>query len=493
MLAAVPSLLLTLVATSVGRWAVDKIQSPSIEQSFRSSAAVSSELHRRMLRDARALLADLPATCPSTADAPAVRNLLTGRGVSFAAWRRADGGTDVIDVEVRVGAAEYPTEEDWRALARGETPPERQGDTFRFFAVHEASAAPRAVGFRFDAAAARALDDAGDDYTRYRQLFVVEAVWQRGLIVALAATFLLTALAAYAAARVTARRISRPVALLAQSADRLAAGDLSHRADIRADGEIGNLVHSFHRMSEQLERSRDELLRMERIAAWRDVARRVAHEIRNPLTPIRLALHRLSPRVGADPSTRECLGSIGEEIDNLERLSTTFSEFAKLPEARLAKLDLSRIAAGVVELHRDAVHGVVVEYEGPESLAAVGDRDLLRRAVTNLVKNATEALAGRGGRVRVRLATVGGRAVLEVEDDGPGIPEDLARQLGRPGVSGKPGGSGLGLAMVQRIAADHRGTLAWRSTSSGTTFTLSMPVDLPETAPSGAAPRERQE
>lgn len=482
MLAALPSLILTFVATGVVRWAVDKIQSPSIEQSFRSSAAVSSELHARLVRDARSVLEALPPAAPSPDDAAAVRTLLADRGASFAAWGDADGRTDVVDVDVRVGGEDYPRPEDWRAIATSEGAPERHGDTFRFFTPGGPSVAPRAVGFRFDAATVRALDDSGDDYTRYRQLFVVEKVWKGGLLVALAGTLVLTGLAAYGAARATARRISRPVTLLAQSADRLAAGDLSHRVEVKADGEIGDLVRSFNRMSEQLERSRDELVRMERIAAWRDVARRVAHEIRNPLTPIRLALHRLAPRVGEEPSARECLASIAEEIDNLERLSSTFAEFAKLPEARLARVDLAHIAKGVVELHRDAARGVVVEYDGPEALPVVGDRDLLRRAATNLVKNASEALAERGGRVRIRLGATDGRATLDVEDDGPGIPEDLARQLGRPGVSGKPGGSGLGLAMVQRIAADHRGALTWSSTRSGTTFTFSMPVDLPESA-----------
>jgi two-component system nitrogen regulation sensor histidine kinase GlnL len=115
----------------------------------------------------------------------------------------------------------------------------------------------------------------------------------------------------------------------------------------------------------------------------------------------------------------------------------------------------------------------------------VGDRDLLRRAVTNLVKTAVEAIATRPGHVRVRVRAAHGRATLEVQDDGPGIPEDLSRTLGRPGVSGKPGGSGLGLAMVQRIAADHRGTLAWRCGKDGTTFSLEMPADLPVSAGSG--------
>jgi signal transduction histidine kinase len=109
----------------------------------------------------------------------------------------------------------------------------------------------------------------------------------------------------------------------------------------------------------------------------------------------------------------------------------------------------------------------------------VGDRDLLRRAATNLVKNASEALHGRGGIVRVRVRSSDSRAALEVLDDGPGIPPELTATLARPGVTGKPGGSGLGLAMVERIAAEHHGTLTWTSGPAGSVFTLEFPKDAP--------------
>jgi nitrogen fixation/metabolism regulation signal transduction histidine kinase len=477
LLAAIPSLLLTLVATGAVRWAVDKIQSPSIEESFWSATALSRELRARLLRDAGAVLDRLAAFPPSAADEDGIRALLRAQGASFAAWS-APGGGAVVDVDPRGGSG-HPSPEDWDTLARGASPPERRADAIRVFAPDEAGPA-RAVGFRLDPATANALGAAGEDYTRYRQLFVWEAVWKRALFLALAATLLVTVAAAYGAARATARRISRPVVSLARSADRLADGDLSHRANVAAEGEIADLVRSFNRMSEQLERSRDDLLRMERIAAWRDVARRVAHEIRNPLTPIRLAVHRLGPRLAGDAGATECLGSIAEEIENLERLSATFADFAKLPEAKPERVDLARIASGVVELHRDVAPGVTVEYDGPESLPVLGDRDLLRRAATNLVKNAADALAGRGGRVIVRVRAADGRAALDVEDDGPGVPREIRETLGRPGVSGKPGGSGLGLAMVQRIAADHRGRLAWRSDARGTAFTIEIPALHPE-------------
>lgn len=475
LLAAIPSLLLTLVATGAVRWAVEKIQSPSIEESFWNSATLSRELRTRLVHDSETLFGRLPLRPPPTEEVAKVRAMLAGSRAAFAAWSLPDGRSVVVDVDERGGGSGHPRPEDWRALSVGEPADERRADAVRFFRT-EATGTARCVGFRLDPATVHALDSAGEDYTRYRQLFLVEAVWQRALFVALAATFLATGIAAFVAARLTSRRIARPVTELARSADRLATGDLAHRADVRAEGEIAELVSSFNRMGGELEHSRDRIVRSERIAAWRDVARRLAHEIRNPLTPIRLALHRLNPRLPDDSATRECLSSITEEIGTLERLSAAFADFAKMPEARLEPIDLARIAASIVELHESATPGVDVRYEGPAELPVVGDRDLLRRAATNLVKNAAEALAGRKGTVRVRVRSADGRASLEVADDGPGIPPNIAASLALPGVTGKPGGSGLGLAMVERIAADHRGTLTWSTDASGTVFTLEFPA-----------------
>jgi nitrogen fixation/metabolism regulation signal transduction histidine kinase len=368
------------------------------------------------------------------------------------------------------------------ALAEGTAPPIQVGRSLRFF---EEGAPPsrlgRAVGMRVAAETATAVASAGDDYAKYLQLQLFEEIQKKMVWFSSAGIFLLTAGAAYLAARVTARRISRPVEELAHAADRIAAGDLSHRAPILGDGEIGELVVAFNRVSSELERSRDELVRVERIAAWREVARRIAHEIRNPLTPVRLAIHRLKNRIPDDAESVECLRSIGEEVDNLHRISEAFSEFAKMPEPRFAATDFAQIVHSVLELHQEATGDVTVEYEGPESLPLVADKDQLRRAVTNLLRNALEALRDRGT-ITLRLARERNRAVFTVEDDGPGVPEQIRDTLFRPGVSGKPGGSGLGLSMVQRIATDHQGELKWRDQSPGTSFALEVPLDLTESS-----------
>jgi nitrogen fixation/metabolism regulation signal transduction histidine kinase len=471
-LLAVPSLLLTAVGTVVVRAVLSDLQSPTIERAYERSATLAHEVQDRLRVEGERLLSELPTATPAPEEEVWIRERLADRGFDFAAWD--DESARVVELGDTDPDA-FPTREEWDRLADGTVPTSRRGGALRFF--HPDG---RAVGVFLDPEALTAIDTVGDDYSRYRQLLRVEAVKKNLLAALLAAVFLVSAGVAFWVARQTARRISRPVTLLAAAADRLAAGDLSHRAVVNAEGEIGELVDAFNRMGGQLERSRDELVRMERVAAWRDVARRVAHEIRNPLTPIRLAVHRLRPRLPDDAGTRECLDSIGEEIENLTRISETFSEFARMPDAQYAPVDLVHVVQGVAELYRDTVEGVALEVDAPTMLRMVGDRDLLRRALGNLIKNAGEALAETGGTIRVVVRGDGRFGRVEVLDDGPGVPEEIRATLFRPGVSGRAGGSGLGLAMVQRIAMDHRGALEWESGDPGSVFRFTVRLDLQE-------------
>jgi nitrogen fixation/metabolism regulation signal transduction histidine kinase len=498
-LAALPLVLLTLFAGAVVRVGIPRIASPVISQSFENSAVLGREHAARLEFDARRLLANIPVRPPAGAEEERLRERLAEAGFDFVAWELPDGRSKVVEGPGEEAEDDgRPDADDWKALAEGRYPPARRDGTLRIFdpppggestgdGGHDDDVLPagrrgRALGVRLSPELAYALDTSERFYPSARQLSSRFAgVLRTGLALGLGFTFVGTALAAYLLARRTARRISRPVSELVRSADRLAAGDLAHRADVRADGEVGDLVGAFNRMGARLQRSQERLVRAEREAAWRDVARRVAHEIKNPLTPVRLALHRLRKRVPDDADTRGCLDSIGEEMDNLDRLAGDFSDFAKLPAAEPGETDLARIAAGVVDLFRESAPGVAVLYDGPDSLPLVADRDLLRRAVTNLVKNAVEALsAASGGSVTVSVRVEEDRAELAVTDDGPGIPAEIRESLFSPGVSGRAGGSGLGLSMVRRIAEDHDGALKWEDRGPGTRFALILPLRPPE-------------
>jgi nitrogen fixation/metabolism regulation signal transduction histidine kinase len=489
--ALIPSLILFAFALDQLRDALDRFHGPGIERSLSDAGRLAGELLDRQESEARMLLAEIPETAPTATERSELIRRLAARGFDFVAYEDEEAGTILVPVSDTVREMPgVPGEEEWSALADGVSLPHQQGRVLRFFAPGSASGAPaRVLGRLVDEELAETLAAARTDFGRRRNLDVLRQVQSVGLLVGGPAIVLLTAGVAFFVARRTARRIARPVTELAEAADAIARGDLSRRASsIAGEDEIRDLVLAFNRMGEELERSREELVRAERVAAWRDVARRIAHEIKNPLTPVKVAIHRLEGRVPEDAGARECLRSIGEEVENLERIANSFSEFAKMPVPELAPTDFAAVARGVVELFGEASEGVEITYEGPESLPLVADRDLLRRAVTNLVKNAQEAVSGSGegragsggGRVRVRLAREGESARLEVVDDGPGIPPEIEAELCRPGVSARPGGSGLGLAMVQRIAADHRGTLVWKTEGPGARFVLDIPLKLEE-------------
>jgi len=257
-----------------------------------------------------------------------------------------------------------------------------------------------------------------------------------------------------------ARRLTRPIERLQRAFEAVAGGELGHQVDVgrEGDAEMGRLLRGFNSMSRDLEDSKTELVRSERLAAWQGVARRLAHEIKNPLTPITLSIHRLRGRAGADDAVvRECLDTILEETSHLERLANEFSAFARLPKPELRSVDPAPVLQQVLDLY--AAHpnvAVQAELEGMPAVRA--DRDQLRQVCTNLAKNAVEAMPG-GGTLAVAWRRDGDRLALTFADSGPGFAPAALDHLFDPTFTTKSTGSGLGLAIVQRIVADHGGAI----------------------------------
>jgi len=257
--------------------------------------------------------------------------------------------------------------------------------------------------------------------------------------------------------------VSRPVVALGHGMEAVARGEDAVRVPPQGTQEMERLIDTFNQMSAELSRSRHRLAQAERLAAWRDVARRVAHEIKNALTPITFAVHRLRKATagtgeGSDRGRMApALDTVLEEVEGLRRLAASFGELARLPLPELTPLDLRELAAGVVEAFAEGDTPVV--WRAPaEPVMVDGDRTLLRQALTNLVKNAVESTGARG-EVRVRVEEAGNRASLVVEDEGPGWPEGMRGKAIEPYVTTKPEGTGLGLSLVQRTALQHGGTL----------------------------------
>jgi signal transduction histidine kinase len=277
-------------------------------------------------------------------------------------------------------------------------------------------------------------------------------------------------------------RVSRPVDALTGAAKQIAQGAPGVVVDPReASGELKVLVETFNRMTTDLKAATDRLVASERIAAWQEVARRLAHEIKNPLTPIRMSLETLlaaSQRGPLDERFRglftESARAVLEEVDRLKRIVDEFGQFARLPRPTLVELDLQDTVQPVMALY--APHqGRSYELELASGVRVRADRDQLTQVLVNLVKNAEESMS-EGGRVTVRVAAEGPLAVLEVEDEGPGIPPELKGRLFEPYVTSKPQGTGLGLAIAQRIAQEHGGQLTARDAPRrGTIFRLVLP------------------
>ena len=227
------------------------------------------------------------------------------------------------------------------------------------------------------------------------------------------------------------------------------------------------------------------LVAAERAAAWEEAARRMAHEIKNPLTPIRLAAERMRRRAaftsgagdGLARVVEEGASTIVQEVTALSALVDTFQRFARLPAAVLAPTDLGAVALQVAKLYDGVKRGIAVTAEAPDGLApARADAGQLRRALINLVDNAVAATP-EGGRVRVAARIVDGRAVVSVEDDGPGIAAADRERVFDAEYSTKSRGSGLGLAIVARIAAEHGGTVRVEENAPhGCRFLLEWPA-----------------
>jgi signal transduction histidine kinase len=353
---------------------------------------------------------------------------------------------------------------------------------------------------------------AGDHDTRWlarrvdlvdagRVLGVIVVAVDRGpadaLLLTMARAFLVLSLAAAVAAALAgiwiAGQITRPVARLVSRVDAIAAGQADYTFDRSEQHELDELVTAFSRLYRNLERQQQRSVAAERVAAWREVARRVAHEVKNPLAPIRLTLQNLQRVRRQSPERfdelfREGSETILEEVERLSRLVGEFSEFARLPLPRREPVDLESLIDSVVELHA-AQPGLVVEREFAGDLPRLHlDADQITRALNNVLTNAIEAMRrDETGAAPMRLAirTVLEHAAvhLEVADSGPGLGGESPRRIFEPYFTTKPGGTGLGMAMTYRIVTEHGGTIVAESrTGGGAVISIRLPLGQPGSA-----------
>ncbi len=249
------------------------------------------------------------------------------------------------------------------------------------------------------------------------------------------------------------------------------------------DDEIGALVKEYNKMIDKVEENAALLAQSERESAWREMARQVAHEIKNPLTPMKLNIQYLQQAMRNDsPNVKELTDkvsqSIIEQIDNLSYIASEFSNFAKMPEARAEELEMYDMLHKALELYMNDGHIQVNILRAERNLFVQSDRSQLLRVFTNLLENAKQAIPGeRQGTINVSLTTEEGFALVMIQDNGTGIPEDVARRIFQPYFTTKSSGTGLGLAMTKKIIEFWRGSIWFESVESGgTTFFIKLPL-----------------
>ncbi len=291
-----------------------------------------------------------------------------------------------------------------------------------------------------------------------------------------------------------ARRLVRPIEDLADAAARVARGDLSARVDDpQTGGEVQDLVDAFNMMARDLESGQKRLLQAERVAAWQEIARGLAHELKNPLTPILSAMDvirraRQLGRSDFDDILAEQASAVVEEVMRLKELADAFARFARLPEKRLEALKVDELIDHALALYAS---GVTVERHLPDNLPPLmADRTQLMTVLSNLIKNASEAIGeGRDGdkRIGVDISVVDEHVVICIDDNGPGIAEEVKDRLFAPYVTTKGSrGTGLGLALSHRIIAEHHGTIeGTNGPLGGARFVIRMPIAEHAPAPQG--------
>ncbi|RPI01115.1 MAG: HAMP domain-containing protein [Calditrichaeota bacterium] len=281
-------------------------------------------------------------------------------------------------------------------------------------------------------------------------------------------------------ARKVSLEISNPILQLSSGMKRVGAGDLTHRVEVAAKDEIAYLVDSFNQMTEELRVSHENLQRAERAAAWRDIARQISHEIKNPLTPIEFAIYRLESSLPAEVvkliDLRESMTVIKEEIASIRRIADTFSQFARLPHSELKKQDIGEWIRSSVELFKNNDSGVNVQLKITPNLPQILlDGQQFRSVINNLIKNAIEASqSGETVLVNVQPYSADHYSLrIDVIDHGCGMDEQTQKSIFEPYFTTKTGGSGIGLFLARQIIKDHGGIIEVTSAvRQGSTLTI---------------------
>jgi two-component system, NtrC family, nitrogen regulation sensor histidine kinase NtrY len=279
-----------------------------------------------------------------------------------------------------------------------------------------------------------------------------------------------------------ANRMAAPIHFLTEATKRVSRGELDIAMRVpEAEGEVGELIRSFETMTRDLKRSREDLVQFEREMAWKEMARQVAHEIKNPLTPMKLSLQHLQQtyRDRAPDFSRifnEVSRTMIDQIDALSRIASEFSRFGRMPDPVRERCDVNAVLQESVDLFERDTNVVFTTAAAPGLPPVTADREELRRAFINIIRNAMQAMNNRG-KISLSTADAGPEVIVRIQDSGPGMSEEVKARLFQPNFSTKTDGMGLGLAIVKKTLGDLGGSIRVESSEGGgTTVIMHLPA-----------------
>lgn len=304
-----------------------------------------------------------------------------------------------------------------------------------------------------------------------------------GFLVALINIYVLLFALSIITAILISNYVTKPLKLIQDKLSNIKLGKTNEPIAWHEKDEIGNLVSEYNRMIAELSRSAELLARSERESAWREMAKQVAHEIKNPLTPMKLSVQHLQRAYkddapDMDQKMERLTQNIIEQIDTLSSIATEFSNFAKMPKANLVCINIPEVIANTVHLFDNASDAeIIFENQTDENACVMADKEQLLRVFNNLIKNATQAIAeGEKGRINILLQKENEHYLISIKDNGSGIPDDVIDKIFMPNFTTKTGGMGLGLAMVKSIIESFGGKIHFETElNKGTTFFVSLP------------------
>lgn len=281
---------------------------------------------------------------------------------------------------------------------------------------------------------------------------------------------------------ITGKRLATPLKMLEEKLSFMRLGDKNEKIEYRWDDEIGQLVEQYNRTVDELEKSAALLAQSERESAWRTMARQIAHEINNPLTPMKLTIQQLQRTKKLNDESfnqyfEKSTSTLIEQIDHLSNIATTFSNFARLPEAKMSPVDISAKLYNVYQLFKDNHEHIRVIFHGPESgLYIIADPEQLVQVFNNLLKNAFQSIPfDKKGKIDIYIKQMDKDVEISVQDNGTGITKEDQEKLFSPNFTTKTTGMGLGLSIVKNIIEITGGKISYTTrVGHGSTFTINF-------------------